>query len=577
MDTPKLKKKSEQNLSIKEIKNAIYSIVLKLIIIVHTNEKGKEPYFNYDNIYCGQKNNKMSYEQIIKIIEYCQKNKVENSDYVIEIFNFLQKIEERIKKDFNLDYCLNIKMEFKKENLNDNVVILFYSPYNNKPHKMNNIHINEINSISKGLDLLISNINNESYKDINYIYLKNLSSLTLSDIQNESTRSNTYKKANNETNYNYKIINFISKCKDAEYGKELKNVIRDNINHIKYLTESRKEKYIEAKADIEKYGYAKIKIYSFNEIIEIIVKNIILVKEDNFIIFYDKSIFIFNNLFSKLFQQVITRIYDKSYIGGIKISEYLFALTSNKMLKNGEDKLLMYDSRINIINNNTYNIKGYSFTLSQNNSSLINIPKCLKNIKIILFACKKYIKCQRNGILLTVINLDENNVYKHFYKTGNFEVYCFCPIIIKENEYILKPEQDIIINTEFCVVGGFHVKKKKGLIKLYKINIKENINDIKIEYIKDIIIEKNNNFKGFNGPITNIIQSKISGNILITDFGKKAPKRERSEQKTPINEFGKKEPKIEKSEQKTSKVEDTVYVFEFTKNILKYKNNFNYL
>ena len=555
MDTPKLKKKSEQNLSIKEIKNAIYSIVLKLIIIVHTNEKGKDPYFNYDNIYCGQKNNKMSYEQIIEVIEYCQKNKLENSDYVIEIFNFLQKIEERIKKDFNLDYCLKIKMEFKKENVNDNVIIVYYSPFNNKQYEIDNIHINEINSISKGLDLLISNINNESYKDINYVYLKNRSSLILSDIQNESTRSNTYKKANNETNYNYKIINFISKCNDSEYGEELKNAIRDNINNInniKYFSDSEKEKYIEKKTDIVKYGYARLKIDSFHTII---AKNINLWKEEKFIIFYDNKIFISNNLFSTIFQKINIQIYDKSYIGIINVSEYLFALTSNKILKNGEDKLLMYDSRKNIIKINIYNIKGYSFTLSQNNSSLINIPKCLKNIKIILFACKKYIKCQKNGILLTIINLDDNNVYKHFYKTENFEVYCFCPIIIKENEHILQPEKDIIIDTEYFWVGGFHVGKKKGLIRLYKINNKENINDIKIEYIKDIIIEKNCLFKGFKGPITYIIQSKINGNILITELGKKAPKIEISEQKTP-------------------KVEDTVYVFELSKNILKYKEKF---
>ena len=61
------------------------------------------------------------------------------------------------------------------------------------------------------------------------------------------------------------------------------------------------------------------------------------------------------------------------------------------------------------------------------------MPKSFQNIKIILFACKKYIKGQKKGILLIIINLNSNNIYKQFYETENFEVYCFCQIIIKED------------------------------------------------------------------------------------------------------------------------------------------------
>jgi hypothetical protein len=56
------------------------------------------------------------------------------------------------------------------------------------------------------------------------------------------------------------------------------------------------------------------------------------------------------------------------------------------------------------------------------------------------------------------------------------------------------------------------------MIKLYKIIYNININEIKIIYIQDIIIKKNNNFEGFQKAISCITQSKITGNIIITSL-----------------------------------------------------------
>ena len=55
------------------------------------------------------------------------------------------------------------------------------------------------------------------------------------------------------------------------------------------------------------------------------------------------------------------------------------------------------------------------------------------NYKVLLCACKKYIKNQKNGILLVNINekdssQNEAKISYIFYNTKNFEVYCFCPI-----------------------------------------------------------------------------------------------------------------------------------------------------
>ena len=49
------------------------------------------------------------------------------------------------------------------------------------------------------------------------------------------------------------------------------------------------------------------------------------------------------------------------------------------------------------------------------------------------------------------------------------------------------------------------------MIKLYKIIYEKK----KIEFIQDVMIE-NRNFKGFNMPISSIIQTRTNGNILIT-------------------------------------------------------------
>ena len=124
------------------------------------------------------------------------------------------------------------------------------------------------------------------------------------------------------------------------------------------------------------------------------LQNIILMNEKIFIICYEKGSFIFYNLFwGPSFKKEKILISKISYIGGIKINEKIVALTSNKFLSNGNDQLLLYDIKEK---KDLYIKEGYSFRISTNNSTLINIPKLLeKNIKIILFACQKYVKVKK--------------------------------------------------------------------------------------------------------------------------------------------------------------------------------------
>jgi hypothetical protein len=228
----------------------------------------------------------------------------------------------------------------------------------------------------------------------------------------------------------------------------------------------------------------------------------------------EKGIFQLNDLFIKIIEPVDNIIINKSFWGGIQIYENLFAFTSNKILLNGEDELIIFNSSSKKIINTFDN---YSFCLYQNNLSLIS-KENESNNKILLCACKKYIKSQKNGILLVKIPINFiNNITKAFYDTGKFEVYCFCQIYIldKTNNKILD-ENKITIATDYFLVGGFDKNKGRGIIKLYKIIENKTFLESKIEYIQDIEIEKKENFKGFKGPITSIIQTKRNGDLLVT-------------------------------------------------------------
>ena len=216
-------------------------------------------------------------------------------------------------------------------------------------------------------------------------------------------------------------------------------------------------------------------------------------------------------------------IVENAYFGGLKISDNIYIMTSNSIIPGGEDSLLFY----NVKKKNTSNkIDGYSFVISPNGISIM--PREDKNNKkdnrIILCACKKYKSGQKNGILLVNPQLGDNKrVNDEFYDTGNFEVHCFCPILIVENnnqnyddindEYRNKIN---IIDTDYFFVGGFDGKNGKGTIKLYKVIYNEKAYNTKIEYIQDIELKSNKKIGDINGAINCILQSTISGNIIVT-------------------------------------------------------------
>ena len=150
--------------------------------------------------------------------------------------------------------------------------------------------------------------------------------------------------------------------------------------------------------------------------------------------------------------------------------------------------------------------------------------KC--NNKILLCACKKYFDDQKNGIYLSNLQLDDKQgINNPFYDTGNFEVFCFCPILIinPNNNILEKGKKKEIIDTEYFFVGGFNIDKKEGEIKLFKVIYSEKARNNKIEFVQDIEFERNKDFNGFEGAVSCITFSKEENNgyILITCYNGK--------------------------------------------------------
>ena len=250
--------------------------------------------------------------------------------------------------------------------------------------------------------------------------------------------------------------------------------------------------------------------------------------ENKYIITGNNGIWIITNNFDSQISEKKQIKENPPFIGGINIDNNTLELTSNSIIPNGEDKLILYNKFTNTIKKE---INGHSFRISSNGLSLLENEKDDKKTKILLCACKKYSKEQKNGILLVDLSKFEQTgkINELFYETDHFEVDCFCPISIVENknsssEEITKKENIEIKKTDFFFVGGFDEQKREGIIKLYKINY--NNNKIDIEFIQDIINNDRSNssdsndkpFEGFGRSITSIIQSNIMGNILVTSL-----------------------------------------------------------
>ena len=232
--------------------------------------------------------------------------------------------------------------------------------------------------------------------------------------------------------------------------------------------------------------------------------------EENFIIGGEKGI----RHFSPIKNEV--KYIKGPYRGGIKINNQVCAFTSNCVLPMGKDKLIFYDVESKKI---IKEINNYSFTVSSNSLAKIKFNDD-KSKKFLLCGCKKYHQNQKNGILLIEIN----SYNAKFYNTDDFEVYCFCRI----SSVLKMQKKKTFYPTNYFFVGGFDERKQMGMIKLYR--MVEDGKKTQIEFVQDIIFDegipdeadndlnRKNYFVKFKRNISSIVQSKLTGEILVTSW-----------------------------------------------------------
>ena len=498
-----------------------------------------------------------------------------------KFLEFLSNIKDKIQKQFKNNYNLLIKLKFNKEddiNNNSNYIYnitcrYYFFPLNEEAISYFTDENILVNGNNEGFIFLINKINDDDYRKINYNKFLDVNNIIKEKENYEKKNKNEETFIKEEKNYEkinkneetfleeekislldivnseevseYKIIKFkktiTTHSNSADFLYKLSNgyyvsggnqseiyIFDHNFNKIPVNLRNKPIGICEIKYQDNKnilkliaYSYENLSLISFEanqknnnpsvKSYSISAFNLLQIENNNFIINNSKAGYISKDCFYK---KGFKKIFKNTYNVGIKINEKLSVFTSNELMPNGKNSLIIYDK---ILNKIVYELKDYSFSLSQNSLLLIKNNKSLNEDIILVCACKKYSRNQKNGILLVNINFeDKENGVNKFYGTDNFEPYCFSQIFLVKQSYRNKKNSNIIYDTNYLFVGGFNQEKGIGEIYLYKINFENPANDITIDNIQNIILDDENNFEGFNGAITSIIQTEDTGNFLIS-------------------------------------------------------------
>ena len=512
-------------------------------------------------------------ELFLSILNDEQKDNTENFDdididaeklknNVNKYIDFLLEIKGKIKESFNNKFNLIVKIKTQNTSysLNSNgtynidCYYIFYSPNgtNKSSFKDDNILVNGINGKCQGFYYFINEINDDCYNkntfnsnlDI-YNFINKIDKL-----EDESKRKvdEENKKENPLSLTDIGKLSGVTEIKVLEIKKKLdKNLdsadFVEQFNNGFFLTggeESKtlciyNENYINIKQiNLPNYPinareikdsdeeYLKIVIFFRKKEIMLISLNKIdftykietydtnsyiffVLSNNNYIYSDERGTFLSTNLFENNSINEEEKISKYSFKHGIEIDKNLILLISNNIVPEGKDKLIIYDKRKREI---VYELEGYPYNISKNSLFLMKN----RDYKIVLCACKGNTKYQKNGILLVNCHIEDNQeIFDCFYDTSSFEPYSFC-----ELKYIYKTERETKkFETNYFLVGGFNTIKGTSSIKLYKIIFDYKAYNTKIEYIDDIVFE-HDNFLEFEGPITSIIQSKKTGEILVS-------------------------------------------------------------
>lgn len=561
-------------------------ISTKFSAVLISRMKGTEPYLIYDEIQYGNNGLKIDYNRFIKFKEDLLMTKGNNlvNKNLKKFFEYLTDIEKRLTEEFENDYRIKIIIKLiRKEKDNNNgiynitSIYSFYEPLgqNILKYKDTNVLINKTNSNLQGFEFMLYNMNSKKYTNIKYSTDNFQKIINIID-EDEDKDNNNILKNNSQLDKNaskYTIIEYIKTIGKTKYSADFIKVLSNGY----YIVGSQEILYIYDNQLVEKPNLeikCKDWVYSICErilfkannknkniqviccmnssigLVELTEKKSYMtliemnsktntkkklkkdrtkntynicfeMRENNYVMAGLHGAIYYINFFGNKAEVEQIKISEKKYKGGIKLNENIVVLSSNNVIPEGEDKLIFFNAKTKKI---TEGNNKYSFAVNEHNMSLINIGKKNSNDKILLCACKKFLKEQKNGILLVNPQLGENeDIINPFYDTGYFEVNCFCPIfnVINKNENDLEDiDEDYkknidVYDTNFFLVGGYDQLKRKGGIKLYQIISGNKTANTKIKFLQNIEVY-NNNFEGIDEQIKCMIQSKITGNIIVT-------------------------------------------------------------
>ena len=610
---------NREDINIDNYPEIVKNILKKSLIKLKTNPKNKSIEYE-DNLYYGDTNIIMLKDTFINLINGLPR---ENALKI-----FFNEVEYKLKTEFNHDFTLKLDIELKNiDKYNIEAIYTMYDPKNENvklsSYKDENILIHGTESNLQGFNFMISDINQDKYKGLDYLVNKpindevkkenskntkiipGISNIASEEkilqiikiIENKNSDNGFIKEINNdffiyvrsdnivvlldkhfnpimEINdyYNSKIVNACDLLPEKEniqivneneninenvYEKPVeffkKSYLKDDSKSIS--NKSTRDKSFSQRNEIpdnketpKGNGNEKPIQYKMPDNLKIVLcsnkyfflTNINLkekktetkkldisrifgfssieIKNNNYLITGKNCTSYIIDLFTNANPQENVYIDGESYFNSIRINERSIALVSNSVYPGAEDVLKFF----NLKKKKYYQriIGGYSFILSPNGLELM--PKLNKDNKfrILLCACKKYKKEQKNGILLVNAQMDETMDIEHpFYDTDNFEVYCFCPILSDGEEQKEKNSGNKkLIDTNYFLVGGFDTELREGKILLYKINYGERAYNTTIEFKQEIIFKDRDDIDAFSGPINCLRQSKKTGNIAASCF-----------------------------------------------------------
>ena len=453
--------------------------------------------------------------------------------------NIQVKNENKINNDNNNNDNNKIYKKKNHNNLNSSIISNFF---NNS--SIRNIYISTINTINAFTKSIVSQ-NIKLRTECNYLKLFT----EIKMIDDESIKKD---------NYDIKTLDFIKEVKKNEYyliggfnnflylyGKNFNNPIRvdDKIDDIAYnvseinIIDPGNPNTIKIALSCVNSIYFYIldlfegilktkKIDSNIEYPALQFLEIYVNHQKYHITFGYNGVILYENLCHKIIKEISYPIVKEPVYGGISIFENIIAFVTNNILSQKEksNKIIFYNV---FLKKKVEEIEiDYSISLTQNSLYLMEYTKKNKSHKLLLCACKKYKKNQKNGILIVNYDLSKSQDVKiHFENTGSFEVYCFCQLsdYEKKNQIIILDKN--LKKTNYFLVGGFDILKGKGIIKLYKLIFLYNNQNkkVKISFLEDLYFEdgKGGTSKNIRSPISCIIQSNEGRKILVTTWGNK--------------------------------------------------------